>query len=184
MPRIAIEVDRALLTQAIIGVEAAGPLENQSKLFKEVADLYNSERGERDAVSQSVVALRIKEWAIALKTPKGKRGRTMSPEHLAKLQAARSGKKVSKSERFSLPVYQASFNAMLKRMPEDQALIEQVQRGSMKAAIKLMCHQCMGFDELPKMIRGCTSLACPLWPFRPFKSNGEKAEIQELVAGA
>jgi hypothetical protein len=180
MPRKAVEVDRNFLTQAINVVEGGGPLENQSRLFQEVADIYNSERGEREEVTASVVALRIKEWAIPVKTPKGKRGRQMSPEHLAKLQASRAGKKMGRGQKFSLPVYQKSFTAMRKRMPDEETLIVQVEQGSMKAAIKLMCHQCMGFDELPKMIRGCTALACPLWPFRPFKSNAEKEEINGL----
>lgn len=44
-------------------------------------------------------------------------------------------------------------------------------------AIKLMCSECMGFDENPK---NCTDNRCPLFPFRGLlranRTRNEKAE--------
>ncbi len=31
-------------------------------------------------------------------------------------------------------------------------------------AVRLFCQECMGFQ--PKLVAGCTDLACPLWSFR------------------
>jgi hypothetical protein len=43
----------------------------------------------------------------------------------------------------------------------------------MKAAIKAQCLECMGWSR--KDIDGCTDLACPLYPYRPFQAVPWKA---------
>lgn len=39
---------------------------------------------------------------------------------------------------------------------------------SMKAAIKAFCLECVCWQK--EEVRLCTSLACPLYPYRPYKS--------------
>ena len=42
---------------------------------------------------------------------------------------------------------------------------------SPRAAIKAQCGECQGFDR--EAIAGCSSTACPLFSFRPFKTGGQ-----------
>jgi hypothetical protein len=46
-------------------------------------------------------------------------------------------------------------------------LVDQVEKGSMAAAVRLMCLDCSGWVK-PE-IRDCVIIACPLYPFRPYQ---------------
>lgn len=42
-------------------------------------------------------------------------------------------------------------------------------RPSRPAAVKAMCQECAGYERAT--VRDCTSLACPLWPHRPYQEK-------------
>lgn len=42
------------------------------------------------------------------------------------------------------------------------------------AAIKAKCHDCVGWEDVQKAIGGCSSYACPLWQWRPYRDSPEK----------
>ncbi len=48
-----------------------------------------------------------------------------------------------------------------------------VQRKSMKAAVKAFCLECVCWQK--EEVRLCTSLACPLYPYRPYKDSSKQA---------
>ena len=76
----------------------------------------------------------------------------------------------------------AAFVAQKKRTPVRlHTLIDRAEKGSMKAAVSLMCRACMGHDGESSGIRDCASKACALYAFRPFKPGQEEdAEIVEM----
>ena len=43
---------------------------------------------------------------------------------------------------------------------------------SPRAAIKAQCAECSGFDR--EAINDCTSFACALWAFRPYRTGGTR----------
>jgi len=53
----------------------------------------------------------------------------------------------------------------LHRKTYDRAM----QGKSMKSAIKSFCLECTGWQK--EDVRLCTSLACPLYPYRPYKDR-------------
>ena len=59
----------------------------------------------------------------------------------------------------------------LTQMPEGSRLryIRALQGKSMVSAIHSQCHECMAWvtSEVPR----CTSLACPLYPYRPYTDS-------------
>lgn len=57
----------------------------------------------------------------------------------------------------------------LQEMPKScQTNYKKAMTGrSIKAAIKAACLECVGWQR--KEIKSCTSLACPLYPYRPYK---------------
>lgn len=44
---------------------------------------------------------------------------------------------------------------------------------SPRQAIKAMCQQCVGYEDVQEAIRGCQSSRCPLWAYRPYRSEKE-----------
>ena len=61
------------------------------------------------------------------------------------------------------------------QIPEiHRANYDRAMRGkSMKAAIKAFCLECVGWQK--EEVRLCTSLACPLYPYRPYKNSSKQA---------
>lgn len=176
MARTETSVSEATFRASVEKAEVNGPLTNYSALFKAVADLYN-ESGITPAITPAIASARITKWNISLKTTAGKRGRgPMSPEQKTALMAGRAATpRVARAEKFAIdPQIQASFVVLRENTPENlHTLCNRIEKGSAKAAIKLMCCQCMGFDEMAKAIRNCTSKGCPLYAFRPYQKTEE-----------
>jgi hypothetical protein len=45
---------------------------------------------------------------------------------------------------------------------------------SMKAAIKAFCLECVCWQK--EEVRRCTALACPLYPYRPYKDGSKEVD--------
>jgi hypothetical protein len=183
--RVSQPVDRERLEKAILSVEAGGPLSNQSTLFQTVATVYNKDLPEPfRSLEPGTVRNRVLDWNLTIQTKPGKRGRQgpMTDEHKAALLGGR-GKREARAEKFAAdPAITAAFVAQKKRTPVRlHTLIDRAEKGSMKAAVSLKCRECMGWDQETSGIRDCTSRACPLFAFRPFKPGQEEdAEIVEM----
>jgi hypothetical protein len=54
-------------------------------------------------------------------------------------------------------------------------LVRAYEGRSRQAAIKAMCFDCYGWEELHN-IGDCPSEACPLWAYRPSQDNDEEIE--------
>lgn len=42
---------------------------------------------------------------------------------------------------------------------------------SPKKAIKAMCQHCVGYEDVPSRVGGCTVSKCPLWAYRPYQET-------------
>ncbi len=56
-----------------------------------------------------------------------------------------------------------------------------MQGKSLKSAVKSFCLECVCWQK--EEVRHCTSLICPLYPYRPYKEKSKQAS-QRLVFGA
>ena len=67
------------------------------------------------------------------------------------------------------PTQEAAIKSRLAQMPETcrKTYLRAMQGRSMAAGIKAFCTECVGWDR-NEVVR-CTALACPLYPYRPFR---------------
>ncbi len=42
-------------------------------------------------------------------------------------------------------------------------------KASPRTAIKMHCHECVGWSNIKEAIGGCQSKRCPLWQYRPYR---------------
>ena len=76
-------------------------------------------------------------------------------EHLAPARMARVRRKLANVPDRYKPLY---LRALLSAA---------TGRGSMRQAIKAHCLECCGWQR--NEVRDCTSIACPLWDYRPYQ---------------
>ena len=169
MARTKIQIDEAVLRSVITDCEQGKVYANRSALFEDVASTYNRVT-ETTVLNPQLVYLRTKELNIDLKTPKGKKGRAKG----SKIEGA--GKRVSRAEKFAGNVtVQGSFADLRASVPAQyKPLVKRVEEGSMKAAIKLMCLSCVGFERKVDgvdQIKDCVCTNCPLFAHRPYQGK-------------
>ena len=46
---------------------------------------------------------------------------------------------------------------------------------SKATALKMKCYECVGFEDVPSRVGGCTCRLCPLWLHRPYQESTEEA---------
>lgn len=190
-------IKKAELQKEIEKLEAVNTYVNQAELFDAVAKTQwatsqPKSDGTKKPVTAAVVGLRVKEFGLSLKTPKGRKG------GFAKGVAPTKGDRASKVKKKN--GYLTSFNQIKynlgtvwrkgKRVPNEprMKLINQVfDKGSLKSAVRLTCIECCcGQVEEAKK---CTVYGCPLWPVSPFTgltfdtlkglTDGEVDEVDE-----
>jgi hypothetical protein len=44
-------------------------------------------------------------------------------------------------------------------------------KATRSGAIRIMCAECVGWEDVAEAIRGCTSPACPLYHHRPYRTK-------------
>jgi len=168
-------VDRGKLESAIRQAEQNGPLGNRGLLWKAIAELYNKNRGDAPEITFSVVLLRVGEWNLPLKTPRGKKGRSgmTTEQKVAQVKLMQAGRlsgegRVSKAEKFAKdPAAKSALEDLKKTVPERyQPLVLKVIQGSRTAALKLKCLDCANWQ--PIEIKLCPVTDCALWNFRAF----------------
>ena len=151
MPKVATKVNRELLVRAIDEVERLCPCKGLTELYERASAIYNAADSHPIPISPSIVRSRIIEWKLSIKT--------VSPR-----------KKHDKVIRTTSP--SDHFEFLEEDVPARwRGLIKSIKKGSRKAAIKLHCIQCFGYEDgVVDMIRTCTGhKKCPLWSLRPYK---------------
>ncbi len=160
MGRIKIEVDKATLVQTIGELESKQTFPNQNSLFQAVSE---TQWAVKNNITAAVIALRVREFNIELKTPKGKRGRAkLTPEQIANMQANR-GTRTPRSEKFKR--FGKHFKELAVVFPDKEKTVQRIRQGSMKAAVALKCYDCSGHSSAE--IKACEVTSCPLYAFRP-----------------
>ena len=116
-------------------------------------------------LTPQVAMLKAKAFNIVIKTPVGQRGRKKGSGPVP--NAGRKGKRT-----IPLPIVD-----LLKRQyaPSVHKAIDRAASGSMKAAIKLKCLDCVCYQK--KEVTLCETVDCPLWVFRPYQDKQENARI-------
>jgi len=153
-------VNKKELQNIINKLESEQTFINRNELFQAVADT-DWAKGHSRPLTKSVVYLRVKEFGIQLKTPKGKKG---NPN----LNNTNREPKVLDSDLFKdLHGYVPSTY---------KNLVKRIEKGSKTAAIKLKCLDCANYQ--PKEVKYCTVSSCPLWPIRPYQPK-DKCVIVE-----
>lgn len=56
-----------------------------------------------------------------------------------------------------------------KRLPLLKRVL--LKQASPRSAIKAMCQQCLGYEDVQKGIRDCTAKACPIYAYRPYQAK-------------
>lgn len=99
---------------------------------------------------------------------------TISVEHQEKMQASRTTSKSSVEQlqdaRLGVgPAEMARIEKRVSQMPKTcvATYLRALRGRSMAAAIKAHCMECVGWNRGD--VAGCTSVACALYPYRPFK---------------
>ena len=71
------------------------------------------------------------------------------------------------------PTQTASVRKTLSAMPEGfrATYVKAMEGRSLAAAVKACCSECVGWKR--KEVRLCTSLACPLYPYRPYQEHAD-----------
>jgi len=88
--------------------------------------------------------------------------RTLSPEHIAAMQAARQGAERGPKQTNPILKYRA--------------------KPGLRAAVTAMCAHCMGCTDesieagFRKDVRECSRTVCPLWAHRPYQTKDDEAE--------
>jgi len=180
-----IIIDKPLFLQIIQTLENETAFSNRSGLFEQVANHYNAQKNAGlKEITASVVYLRVKDWSIELKTPKGKRGRVKG----APVPEGFGGKgKRSRKEKFAKkPWIHQNYEAIRKELRSDEKtlrflpVVDRAEAGSVTAMVKLNCLQCCCWETTE--IKHCNSV-CAFLPVRPYqKSDAEQPEPMEEAA--
>lgn len=159
MGRTKVNLPKEKLVKTIKEVEKDGPLKNRSELAEFV--------GDRLGVTGSIVLLRLKEYKIEPKTPKGKRGRQPG-------EKIPRGNRTTRKEKFSSNEAKKAINELISSIPQEyrkkteyKSLVKRMKNGSMDAIIKLKCLDCCCHQK--SEIRNCRILSCPLFLIRGYK---------------
>lgn len=148
MGRTKKEVDPEALKQLILKLESERQFANHNELFKTV--------GAELKLTPSVIYLRVKEFDIPLKTPKGKKGNPNLGDVI------KTGKKPKNTDPKAAAALQKEANHF-----GYGALAEKALAGSLKSCIKLNCILCTQNDK--NEIRNCQVFNCAFFNVRPFK---------------
>lgn len=179
MAKVAIVVNRDLLSLSLKEAEASQKFPNLNALWSRVADLYNTKKSNTEkAITLSVVYLRVKEWNLPFITKAGKRGRaSMTPQQIQAMQSARKSRKPRKEK---LKAFKKTFSMIRTKTPKRfLPMVDAIENGSLRAAIKLNCLECVGYEV--KEVKLCTSNDCCFFPHRPYQNASDEEMVTETL---
>lgn len=158
----AIDVDKDKLMCVIEELEKNNKYTTRSALFNAASEKYTSDTGIK--ISPSVVYLRVKQFAIPIKTQKAVVDPAKFREKLANAAIKNDDSIVPKCKQ---TVSELLMYADEKEKAKWIKLAKSVLRGSRKAAIKFNCIQCANFQ--PKEVKLCPMNTCPFYLYRPYQ---------------
>jgi hypothetical protein len=171
-------VDETLLRKAIAEAEKGGPLANLSGLNQKVADIYNKipkSDPKYENINGPMAGSRIKAFNIDIKTKAGKKGRAPGSLPPGFGGGRPAGPRIGRGAKLAAHPQFKEWVATMQHNagPENEALVEKVQKGSIKAMIRLHCKDCMGYQnaEIPR----CTAVGCPFYLIR---AGANKVQVE------
>ncbi len=195
MGRVGIKISEAELRSALASAEAGRTFKNETELFTFVASTpwgvsgCKDELGRVRPLSAALIYNRVKAFKIPIKTVKGKRGNPnigvrLTPEEKAERVQNRSHYQTSVNQvRFDIVNhYKSKEGPTFTHLPPNREnLLKRHAKGNVRAAVKLMCLQCMG-GEAAECAR-CDVYKCPLYLINPFLKAGVKPEDADALVG-
>lgn len=189
MARIKLEIPKDELLRTINEVESSHPngqFDNRSMLHEAVANTDWAKSFKPKPATASVVGLRIAEFNIDCKTPKGKRGRSGCFSGPPK-----DVKRITRRQKYKLnPQLEEHFNKLEDFINVQGGgstwlnALNRAKKGSIKAMIRLNCAACVGFENVAQQVGGCTGAGiCPMWAERPYQNltvNGDDVDLDAL----
>ncbi len=157
--RTKIHVDKNQLIDCMNEIENSNTFPNRSTLYDAVAETHWAKSCHAKPLTSAIIGLRVKEYGIEPKTPKGKRGRSFGPMTEEHKQAMLEGRRNRPTK--ALPELRIA-------TPEARmGMVAKIEKGSKASALKLMCLQCTDYHVAE--IKYCPVVSCPLHSLRPYQ---------------
>lgn len=160
-----IVIDQRELQAIVDTIEASGPCANRTELWKLVEETEWARNLSRPLTAQ-VAMLKAKELGITMKTPLGLRGRVKGSGPINVGKGGRKKKVFSPESRAAL-INGIPGDSLDNQRAKLQKTIDKACSGSMKAAVKLKCLDCCGWEKME--VAQCQAKECSLYNFRPYK---------------
>lgn len=151
MGRKPLDIKPQTLQDAINSAEANGALANLSVLWNTV--------GTNLGISSTSIKNLVEKNNLTYQTKAGAKGRVAGQG----MPAATN--RVSRAVKYGTTAGRKHINAVRQAIPGRDKLVDRLAKGSMKAAIRLMCIDCT--CGMVGEITNCPIISCPLWNFRP-----------------
>lgn len=162
MGKQAIQVDKIELENCISSLESSRTFNNRGELWKAVQETEFAKNCHPRPLTSQVAMLLSEKFHIQLKTPKGKKGRSIGSGMPLNIHKKRRSRELSEEQIKNL------INIIPKDKREScEGLINKVAKGSVKALIQLKCLDCSNWQR--EEVRGCRVTNCPLHVVRPYK---------------
>ena len=160
MSKSKLLIDKAEFQLVVNNLEKETNFTKLSELWKAIEDSSWAKSRIPRPLTAAVAMVRAKEMQINTKTKPGKRG------NAALGTLSNKGTRTTRANK--LVAFATSFDAMRRSFPSlSLPVIQKAQNGSIKAAVKLKCYDCSGFQKAE--IKHCTVSSCPLYPIRPYQ---------------
>ncbi len=169
-----LEVDRDELQRIVSELENQQTFPNPSALWKAVEETNWAKTYQPRPFTASVAYDRAKELGIQYRTTPAKRGIgiILSEEQRAAMLAARKNRK-PRAEK--MKTFATTFAELRKHSPTRYLpLVDQAEKGSLRAAIKLNCLECSNYHMVE--VKLCPVVACAMFPHRPYQRSAEVAD--------
>jgi hypothetical protein len=169
-----LEVGRDELQRIVTELESKQTFPHPSALWKAVEETQWAKSYQPRPVTAAVAYGRAKELGIRYQTSPAKRGIgiVLSEQQRAAMQAARKNRK-PRAEK--MRAFARTFADLRKLSPPRYLpLVDQAEKGSLRAAIKLNCLECSNFQV--SEVKSCPVVFCAMFPHRPYQGSGQEAE--------
>lgn len=163
-----IVLDKNEFQQLITKLETEQKFANRTQLWEAVELTSWAKSQQPRPLTGQVAMLKARELEISIQTPVGQRGRSKGS---GPIPGGGRKKRVMDLESVALVKNSFSKEAQVKLAKT----FERLANGSMKAAIKANCLDCVG--ELPGEVAKCEIKKCPMWNFRPYKRPSVVREL-------
>lgn len=157
-----VEVKESLLRDLVRELDEKGKFENRTLLYQAIADAYNGRKPKQyEAIDVEVAQRQVRTFGYDLVTP------AVEPERKRRTTLAERLTNLSKN-----PEFQRNLEVMRERIIRNKAtqylpLVDQIEKGSVDARIKLHCLQCLAYVR--SEVKHCTSVGCEFYDIRPYQ---------------